>query len=353
LITYSYSDQGVSVIYQGTGVIYSSTRVITSANAIRRCLNGVTLTVSSNVTDINNPTGSVSVQVVCQNGTSINYATGATGGQYFATFAYIDLTTATSTTKFFPASSQLRVPTSSPNAADINKLWVAGYGETFPGGSPTPQLTYIPINPMTNNKCNDQLTSVIGGLYSFSENFCVKGQKNDSRTGFVTDACPLDAGAPVFRTSNINSPANDFEVVGIVNFATCTAATPVVVTYLSKYISFVGTQSVGFPGTASPPNPNAANGNFICGDGIVTGPLEKCDSSTNLCCNQWTCQYKKADFPCGTPNVTQCLGSPLCNGSGVCRRNKKSGPCKIKGKKATRCHKGRCCSRSGSVQTCV
>jgi len=355
LITYSYLDRGITVTYQGTGVVYSATRVVTSANAVRRCLNGVTLTVASGVTDLANPaTATAVIQVVCNNGTSIVYATGATADTYFSDIAFIDVTAATSATKVFPSTAFLRTPSSSPTAADINRLWVAGYGENFPGASPSPQLVYAPINPMTNNRCNNGLKSLISGLYKFSENFCVKGQKNDPRTGFTTDACPLDAGAPIFRTSNINSPSADFEVVGIVNFATCTAATPVVVTYLSKYLSLFGAQSP-VPAAANPPNPRASDGNFICGDGTTTG-LEKCDSSTNPCCDKWTCQFKVGGFPCtSTNNGTKCKTRPICDGKGGCKpRNKTNRRRPCAGKKTkSRCSHGKCCTIKGASRTCV
>jgi secreted trypsin-like serine protease len=357
LITYSYQDRGITVTYQGTGVIYSATRVLTSANAVKRCANGVTLTVSSGITDIASPAGATVIQVVCNNGTSIVYAPGAASNVYFGDVAYIDLTTATSPITSFAGvvNATLRTPTSSPTPRDINKLYIAGYGENFPEAAPSPQLIYIPINPMTNNLCNQALTPILPGTYKFSENFCVKGQKKDPRTGVVTDACPLDSGAPIFRTSNIDAPYADFEVVGIVNYGTCTAGLPVIATYLAKYLTFLGAQASP-PAAAAPPNPNAANGNFICGDGVVQpNSLEKCDTSSNTCCNKWTCQFQEGGFPCGPNNGTKCKTRPICDGAGICKaRNKpnKRRPCAGKGKKS-RCSHGKCCTINGASRTCV
>jgi len=373
LITYLYTDStqgGIKLTYQGTGTIYGTNTVITSANAVQKFLTECNtptgssglLTVAQGVTKINTPAGALVYQVPCSAVKSNFPSPPPTTPTYFGDAAFITVPAP----GFTAVGSVLRLPTSSPTAADINNLWVIGYGESFPSGGPNPQLTYIPINPMRNRLCDTLLKAKtsLGNSYSFAENFCLLGQKADPRTGGVTDACVLDAGAPVVRTGNITASVADFEVVGWVNFGTCTAAVPVIATYIFKYTTFFGAQ-VGAPAAGSPANPRAFDGNFACGDGIVgdgvsAGALEKCDPDTatraspellaNSCCDQWTCQFKSGGSVCSLANNgTKCKTQPICTGTGKCKsRDKLGSGC---GGKLTRCTNGKCCNTV--TKTCV
>jgi secreted trypsin-like serine protease len=364
LITYLYTDtaSGVQLTYQGTGVIYSQFRVLTSANAVSKCAAGTTLSVSQGVTDLNNPAGALVFQVVC-GATTVVSAPGFTAGNYFGDVAYIDISTVT-TTGFNQAGQVIRLPTSSPTASDINKLFVAGYGETFPGASPSPQLTYTPINPMRNNLCQSLLNrkASLVGKFSLAENFCVQGQINDPRTSGLSDACVLDAGAPLIRTVNISNPLPDFEVVGFVNFGTCTATVPVISTYIFKYLTFLGAQALA-PAAGNPANPRAFDGNFACGDGIIqAGTLEKCDPASartdpKWCCDIWTCQFKKGkNIACSTTNNgTKCKTRPICDVNGICKaRDKNKKPCGSAktGTRGNRCINGKCCKPGKPPTAC-
>jgi hypothetical protein len=359
LITYQFTSSGVSVNYQGTGTIYSTNLVITSGNAVSKFIAqcGITPTaslfVTQGITDINNPVPGVPLTytIPC---TGVTVNPGFVNGVYFGDAASITIPAPGF------ATGVLRLPTSSPTAADINQLWVIGYGENFPGAAPSPQLTYAPINPMRNNLCQKILVNKtsLAGKFSFTENFCLQGQQVDPRTGGTTDACVLDAGAPVVRTSNITNSGPDYEVIGWVNFGTCTAAVPVISTYLFKYTTFFGAQT-GAPTTQTPVNPRAFDGNFACGDSVVTPGLEKCDPSAavradaaltlNSCCDIWTCQYKGGGIPCSTVNNgTKCKTQPICDGAGKCRSKDKpqDGKC---GGRSTRCRNGKCCNTITNV----
>jgi len=274
----------------------------------------------------------------------------------------------TSETALFPAGLSIRRPSSSPTQGDVGKLYAIGFGETFPGSTPSPQLNYVPINPMDNHPCFTYLkdNDLFGpNSITFQNTFCVFGA-NPGVTGGLTDVCVLDAGGPIIRTTNIAAPLDDYEVVGIISLGSCSTTIPGIISYIHPVFDEFDQEDR--PSNANPPNPRAFDGNFICGDGNPpkdSGSYEKCDPTPNLndpgnvdissCCNPWTCQLVKPGSYCVDPadrNGTFCKTAPICDRLGKCKsRNKPKarGNCNKDLDTPTRCNKGRCCSVPGAT----
>jgi hypothetical protein len=357
VFTYPYTDaSGNTFTYQGTGVIYNNNIVVTTASAIRNCNGLITITQGSTNTFAPEQTAQT-VQFTCVQGAdgaagvNVVLATGNVAGQYFLDMAKIILPLP------FTGAVSLRLPTSSPTQADVGSLYAVGWGESVPGAQPSPQLLWVPLNPQRTRVCIDRATTAgILSSISFAENFCVAGFVQNANN-VTSDACVLDAGAPIIRTQNINAPYADHEVVGLVNFGSCTASSPVIATYLWKYIdSFLGAQTAP-PTAGSPVNPRSADGNFACGDGIVTPGLEKCDVGSPtvaadpfFCCNPYTCQFVQAGTACtvNNNNGTRCLAQPRCNNRGICVTKFKNHFKTCNGPK-TRCQRGKCCTYPGAI----
>jgi len=355
LIEYTYTTTSGTFTYQGTGTIYNPQIVITTGNAMALCKDGTAATVYQGVVDVNNQGTPQIISFTCQLGVTIIRPSGWAAGVYDNDLSYINLAP---TGLSFSGNVFLRLPSSSPTQADIGRLFAAGYGETSPGGAPSPVLEYVQINPQRNRVCNERaVVDSLTNSFSFSENFCVSGYLVSPTTGLLTDVCQLDAGSPIIRTQDINNPYADFEVVGIVNFGSCADTTPAFATYIFKYVDsgFLPSQT-NPPTVATPPNPRAFDGNFACGDGVVQGAYEKCDPPIKTsCCNQWTCQLLPTSTPCtlNNRNGTRCRQQPRCNKFGNCKaKNRRQG--RTCGGRKTKCHKGKCCTYVNKVATsCV
>jgi len=360
LITYDYvTASGVTATYQGTGVIYTPTTIVTTANALANCAEGKPATVYQGVTFVSTTTGAQIFSFTCSRiagpSQTIFQSASFAAGVYNNDLAYIDLTP---TGQSFTGTIFARPPTSSPTAADIGTLFAVGFGEAIPGGSPAPVLQWVEINPQRNHICYQRaIQNSFQTKFNFTENFCVAGFVKNPDTGFVSDVCVLDAGGALIRTSNIGAPYDDHEVVGIINFGTCSATQPAIATYLFKYISSLPAQAAGLVPATTQANPRAFDGNFACGDGIVqAGTYEKCDPPVAdrlnpfYCCDPWTCQLVTAGSECtlNNRNGTTCLEQPRCNVRGRCVVKNRNQGKRCNGPN-TKCHRGKCCTYPGAT----
>jgi hypothetical protein len=262
-----------------------------------------------------------------------------------------------------PTVGTIRLPLNSP--VPDEPIFAVGFGEIAPGTAAFPQLTYTQTNLRRKHLCSNDWTAA-GEItkIDFAKNFCLQGKvhnNNGSTPGTLTDICVLDWGGAIVRSSNIAGiPAQNYEVVGLINYGTCTTTLPAVATYIFKLTiaetladgtlttPFVLTNAgpqVAPPAALVPVPLNAVFGNFACGDGIIQPQFEKCDSGTgdHPCCNDWECQLEQPGTPCTLPDVlngTICKTKPICDAIGKCKsRNKRGKRCNGP---ATRCNKGRC-----------
>jgi len=386
--TYPFNQSGTVVNYQGTGILFNSNQFFTTANALSQCSNGTVATAYLGVTDLGNTTGAAVRTFICvQNVFSRpgpfptsqvrikEFNTGFPAN--FTLGNYLDDVVLVNVSSAFPPNNTLRMSTSSPlqtQSAIKSQYYIVGYGESIPGGPPSPQLVYAPINPMNNRICYNIMKNFsLQNNFSFADSFCLQGQANDNRTGFITDACSLDRGGALIRTSNISSPQNSAEVVGIINFGSCSATLPIIVSYIWRFVTPIspdginGQNLIDTPNATSPPNPEAQYGVFACGDNIIEpGTYEKCDVGTHQlrnsngtaidpnvnCCDPWTCQFYVGGTPCSATNDhSLCDSQPRCNGAGHCQANKKLKKDQTCAGKNTFCKQGRCCHRPHPVKT--
>jgi len=320
------------------------------------------------VVDVNNQGNVPPTQIIsftCQNSSSpstqtIFYASGYQTGTFTNDLAFINLTATGLSFNQNNGNVFARTPTSSPVQADIGLLFAIGFGESVPNGQPSPVLQYVQLNPVEKHICNNKYNAA--GLLSTinlnKDNFCLSGFVKSPKTGFLTDACVLDRGGAIIRTSNIGSPYADHEVVGIINSGTCADVVPVVASYLWVYTNngFLPSQGSSAPIAGSPVNPNAKYGNFVCGNGNVeAGVYEQCDPSSGdpnaACCNTWTCKLEQASTPCtlNNRNGTKCRQQPRCNKLGECQVKFRNQGKRCASSRNTRCHRGKCCTYPGAV----
>jgi hypothetical protein len=366
-ITYPYVDaQNNPQVYSATGIIYSRTSVVTTANVfVNFPAAGAQLTIAVGASDLGQAT-----QVLTFAATKGLYSVlpdGTTTGpapppdlilvptQFVAGGSAFDIATIKlpggST---FTASSDIVVgnfPTSSPLPSD--SLYAVAYGNQNPGGPIFPRLKFTQMFLKRGNKCQKALAgSNVTRPFTFSSNFCIASKKPaQSEGGVFGGVCARDIGGAIIRTSDITNAAAYYEVIGLISWSndlnTCDSTNPIpaIVVYLSVYtnnfiVPILGSLQAAGNGQNPANNPNAAKGNFICGNGKIDTPYEKCDDNTNKCCNTWTCAFKFAGLYCGATkpaNATKpnkCQTRQICDNDGLCAvRPKKEGlPCG-KGKK--------------------
>jgi hypothetical protein len=333
--------------------------MITSANALSQCVAGTQVTVFRGVTDLGDTSDGFQSSFTC-GPDDVTIRSEFVVGEYHDDLAVVDLDSGFEVPDTLDFIT-LRTATSSPIQSFNDDLYAIGYGESSPGAAGSPLLTYAPINSMTNHVCFKRFNGLglgLEGKFSFKDNFCVSGQVDDPRTGVTTDACVLDAGGVIFRTQDILNPQSSFEVVGTINFATCSAATPIIVSYLFKFDDILPIQvNLPNPLLADPANPDAAFGNFACGDGRIQGnglEYEQCDPGqnpdpTNLdnnCCNPWTCKFLVGGTECSSVNNgTFCRSQPRCNSVGRCYASPRLTNKRNCNGTNTVCKQGRCCIR--------
>jgi len=258
----------------------------------------------------------------------------------------------------------IRLPSSSP--VPDEPIFAIGFGEISPGAIAFPQLTYVQTNLRRHRLCfNDWTAAGQISKIDFAKNFCLQGKVhnvNGSTPNTLTDICVLDWGGAIIRSTNVAGiPAQNYEVLGLINYGTCTTSLPAIATYLFKIATVEtlpdGTVTTPFVLTnagaqVAPPAPlpaganlNSVFGNFACGDGIIQPQFEKCDPGTAIdnCCNAFECQFQQPGTPCTIPDIlngTICKTKPICDSVGKCKsRNKRGRRCNGP---ATRCNKGRC-----------
>lgn len=220
-------------------------------------------------------------------------------------------------------------PTSSPIPSET--LFAVAYGNQGPGGLVFPILKFASIKLKKNNLCTAALTAAgVSRTLNTSQSFCVQSQSANATNNTFNGICGSDIGGAIVRDGDITNPSNYYEVVGLISYAgdntTCNTNTrvPAIISYLSFFYSgfispIAGTLQQAGNQQNPASNPNSARGNSICGNGIVEG-LEKCEGSTNLCCNPNLCSFRSNNYKCARPRngtINRCKTRGQCF-DGVC-----------------------------------
>jgi len=256
---------------------------------------------------------------------------------------------------FTTGASIANFPTSAPVFG--NTLYAIAFGNQNPGGPTFPALKFTKVLTKRSALCAANLTSNgVTQKVNFTYDFCVQSQVNAS--GSFEGVCGKDIGGALTRTGDITNANSYYEVVGLISYAndvtTCSATNPVpiVASYLSVYQTGFFTPILGSLAAVgnkqnATANTKSANGNSICGNGIVEGN-EECDPLPGVsapCCSV-TCVFRAVDSFCGANANTTCVSKLRCTSAGVCKTHTKQG--KKCGKRQT-CIAGVCKSGVSSA----
>jgi hypothetical protein len=377
IVSLQYVSAGIT--YQSTGIIYSTTAIITTANVFNNYPpTGAQITIGAGAYDLTQAT-----QVITFPGNVIGkYALVANGTTAPAPPANTNILVPTTFTPgssnddiaviiipagatggpltFGPEIQIANFPTSSLIPSET--IFAVAYGNQGAGSPVFPQLKYAPMKLMQSNRCKAKSNATgVSKTVNTAQQFCVSSQLPADTNNTFNGVCASDIGGAIVRDGDITNVTNYYEVIGLISYAgdntTCNpnAPSPVFVTYLSVYYSsfispLAGTLAAAGNKQNAALNPNSGKGNFICGNGIVEGPYEKCEGATNACCNPWTCAFRPGGFFCGPrpkngTAINKCLTRPHCNGNpinGQCVQTPKKGKKKPCAGKGTRCLNGVC-----------
>jgi len=364
-----YKD-AAGINHQFSGIIYSSSAVITSASnfdAFPATGADVTVNVGAFQTFL------FRQQFVQAAATIAKYDAVAGGAvpisyiyvptQYAAgnndfNIAVVGINTTQGTFNFTdPLIAIANFPTSSLRQGDnVNAV---AYGNLAPNQTTFPTLKWSTLNKQLNSKCAQNLSDAGITGYSWGYNFCVQSTPLAQTGGIFEGVCAGDIGGAIVRSKNILNATNYYEVIGLISYAddvnTCDSSkrAPILVNYLAVYQAgfftpIAGSLSVVGNKQDASKNPNAADGNFFCGNGVVeANTSEKCDFLTNEiynCCNNDLCHFARPKKLCGTNAATNQTGK-ACQTKFRC--NGKTGECASTPKRNT---KG--CLISGAAGTC-